>query len=531
MPLTLSKNGRADEHITTSPNSKAYPYYVLFVLLLVSIFNFVDRNIMSILAEQIKIDLHISDQQIGALYGTAFAVCFSLFGIPLGRLADGWHRGRLLTAGLILWSLMTMACSLAGSFTQLALARMGVGIGEASAVPSAYSLLGDHFSRARRGFILSIYMTGAQIGFGLSLALGGWVLQYWALTYATTSPPFGFTGWQAAFVIAGFPGLILAVWLLTLREPPRGQGEGIPAPAVRERVWRDFIGELAAIIPPFTIWITARNRGGFKINIAVAALVTAAVWLLIRLTGDVLQWVIVGIGFYSVISWVQTVRYRDPPTYALTWGQPMIIIATISFGMVTMTTNTAGFWFSPYAMRTFHVPANIVGSNIGLPGAVFAVAGVLFGGFMSDVLKKRDPRGRIMVVAASLGGSLITVVAAFSAPSFRIYSLIVPFAYFLGNMWLGPAVATLQDLVLPRMRGVAAATSAIGATMIGYAFGPYVSGKVSTMSGSLRTGVLSLYLVVPVCFFLLWLLSRNIARLEETRVARAVAAGEITDRP
>src|SRR6185295_4830952 len=121
-----------------------YPRYVLGVLVVVYVFNFLDRQILSILAERIKADLGATDAQMGFLYGTAFAV----FGIPLGRLADVWDRRRLIAWGLAAWSAMTALSGLARSFAQLALARFGVGIGEASASPAAYSLLSDYFPKA-----------------------------------------------------------------------------------------------------------------------------------------------------------------------------------------------------------------------------------------------------------------------------------------------------------------------------------------------------------------------------------------------
>src|SRR5271167_4546160 len=147
----------------------AYSWYVLGVLFLVYVCNFIDRNILSILAQDIKADLGLSDVQLGFLYGTAFAILYSLLGIPLGRLADSWYRGRLIAAGLALWSGLTVLSGLASSFAQLAFARVGVGIGEASASPAAYSLLGDYFPPRRRALALAIYSSGLFVGAGLSL--------------------------------------------------------------------------------------------------------------------------------------------------------------------------------------------------------------------------------------------------------------------------------------------------------------------------------------------------------------------------
>ena len=154
----------------------AYAWYVLFVLVLVYIVNFIDRQILSILVGDIKRDLNVSDAQIGFLYGTAFAVFYALFGIPLGRLADSWFRGRLMAIGLALWSSMTALSGFSSSFGMLAVARIGVGIGEASASPAAYSMISDSFPKERRATALSIYSSGLYIGGAVSLPIGGAVV-------------------------------------------------------------------------------------------------------------------------------------------------------------------------------------------------------------------------------------------------------------------------------------------------------------------------------------------------------------------
>src|SRR5947209_9361599 len=126
-------------------DDRRYPRYVLGVLVVVYVLNFLDRQILSILAERIKADLGATDAQMGFLYGTAFAVFFAVFGIPLGRLADVWDRRRLISIGLSFWSAMTAISGLAQGFGQLAAARIGVGVGEASASPAAFSMLSDSF--------------------------------------------------------------------------------------------------------------------------------------------------------------------------------------------------------------------------------------------------------------------------------------------------------------------------------------------------------------------------------------------------
>jgi len=150
--------------------SPAYSRYVLGVLVVVYVLNFLDRQIISILAEDIKADLGIDDAQIGFLYGTAFAVFYAIFGIPLGRLADVWNRRTLISMGLAFWSLMTAVSGLARTFPQLAAARIGVGVGEASATPAAFSMLSDSFPARMRATVLALYSSGIYIGAGLGLA-------------------------------------------------------------------------------------------------------------------------------------------------------------------------------------------------------------------------------------------------------------------------------------------------------------------------------------------------------------------------
>ena len=140
-----------------------YAHYVLVVLVIVYVFNFIDRNILSILAEDIKADLGVTDAQMGFLYGTVFAVFYAVFGIPLARFADVWVRRSLISLGLLFWSAMTALSGLARSFPMLATFRIGVGIGEASASPAAYSMLSDYYPPKLRATVLAIYSSGVYL--------------------------------------------------------------------------------------------------------------------------------------------------------------------------------------------------------------------------------------------------------------------------------------------------------------------------------------------------------------------------------
>ncbi len=158
---------------STPPTGGRYRWYVLFVLTLALALSLLDRQVLTILAGPIKADLGLSDAEIGLLYGTTFAVFYSLFGIPLGRVADVWLRGRLMALGLLGWSAMTIFSGFAANLTQLVIARMGVGVGEATANSATYSLLSDYFPKERRATAIAIYSCGVSFGLGASLWLGG----------------------------------------------------------------------------------------------------------------------------------------------------------------------------------------------------------------------------------------------------------------------------------------------------------------------------------------------------------------------
>jgi MFS family permease len=522
------------------PRVGAYAWYALFVLVLVYIVNFIDRQILSILVPEIKRDLGVSDAQIGFLYGTAFAVFYALFGIPLGRLADSWYRGRLMAMGLALWSSMTAASGFASSFGMLAAARIGVGIGEASASPAAYSMISDRFPKERRATALSIYSSGLYIGGALSLPIGGFVVSRWTMAYPDpAAAPLGLAGWQAAFLAVGLPGLLLALWVLTLREPMRGASDGVPQPVVRPNAWREFGRELLAILPPLTLFNVARIPGALKVNLMVLGLIVLAGYGLYLVTGDAPQWLAYGLGVYAVFSWIQSLRHRDPPAYRLIWGTPIVVVLTIAFGSISFVTYATSFWLPPFVEQKFYAasegPGRLIGGLtgkeevgfiIGWIAAISAAAGVILGGYLSDLWRQRDPRGRLFVSMIAVAVPIPLVAFLLTTDSLVAFYWVLPVAYMFASAWVGAAVATLQDLVLPRMRATAGATYILGTTMVGLALGPYFAGKMSVLAGDLAVGIAALYLMPPLTLIGLWLGARRIAELEADKFERARAEGE-----
>ena len=200
----------------------AYAWYVVGVLMVVYVFSFMDRQILGLLVGPIKRDLDISDTQLSYLMGLSFAVFYTFFGMPMGRLADSVSRRGLIVAGLFAWSLMTAGCGLATRYWQFLLLRMGVGVGEASLSPAAYSLISDSFPRNRLATAISVYAMGIYLGTGLSYMVGGLLVRWVGSEPYLTVPLVGeIRSWQIVFLALGLPGLLLPLIFLTVKEPVR----------------------------------------------------------------------------------------------------------------------------------------------------------------------------------------------------------------------------------------------------------------------------------------------------------------------
>jgi MFS family permease len=193
--------------------SKGYTHYILGVLTVVYVFNFIDRQIFAILAQSIKADLQLSDIEIGALSGVAFGIFYATLGIPIARLADRYSRVNIVAISLVIWSVMTTLQGFALNLWQLAVARIGVGVGEAGGSPPSHSILADYFAPQERASVMGVYALGIPIGILFGNLAGGWINEFF--------------GWRNAFMVVGIPGVILAVVLkMTVKEPPRGHSEG-----------------------------------------------------------------------------------------------------------------------------------------------------------------------------------------------------------------------------------------------------------------------------------------------------------------
>jgi MFS family permease len=210
--------------------SLRYAWFVVIILMTLYIFSFIDRMIIALLVAPIKADLNLTDTDIGLLHGLAFALFYTFVGVFIARLADNWNRTKLIAIGVLLWGLATAACGLAGSFATLFIARIFVGIGEATLSPAAYSMISDYFPPQKRARAMSVYTSGIYFGVGAALVFGGIVIGLVERAGLLELPLLGSVeAWQVVFFVVGLPGLLFFVIVkLFIREPIRREVSATP---------------------------------------------------------------------------------------------------------------------------------------------------------------------------------------------------------------------------------------------------------------------------------------------------------------
>lgn len=206
-------------------NKNLTGWYAVGIMTVAYMFSYIDRQIISLMVGPIREDLGISDSGFSLLVGLAFALFYTILGVPIGRLADAKNRRNIIAIGIAFWSLATASCGLARNFVQLFVSRIAVGVGEAALSPAAYSMLADMFSSKKLGRAIGIYSSGVFIGIGLSFIIGAYLVSALEANGGITFPLIGhLKPWQATFVIVGAPGLLIALLMLTVREPARAKG-------------------------------------------------------------------------------------------------------------------------------------------------------------------------------------------------------------------------------------------------------------------------------------------------------------------
>lgn len=293
----------------------AYPsprraWGVTFLLTVVFVFSFVDRQILNLLVGPIQQDLNLNDTQVSLLQGFGFVATYVLLSIPIGRLVDTRRRISIIAFGVAFWSLATAACGMARSFAGLFVARAGVGVGEATLTPAAWSLLADYFPPHRRSLPFSVFLMGPYLGVGIAMIAGGLVMDGLAERGPMMLPLVGeLAPWQATFFVVAAPGIILTALLLMIREPARkGLKDGVTPVAVS---YQDIIA-----------WVRAHGR------VYVALLVGVPCIALV---------------LYGLQAWIPTYLLR---VHGMSLGE-----AGTQYGAIALLAGSLGVLSGPFAGR------------------------------------------------------------------------------------------------------------------------------------------------------------------------------------
>ncbi|WP_241233577.1 MFS transporter [Altericroceibacterium xinjiangense] len=521
-------------------------WYALTLVSAAQAMSLLDRQILSILGPSIIADLGIGASELGLLYGTVFALFYALFSLPLGRLVDGWVRTKLLGICVCLWSISAGMAAFASSFALLAVSRLGVGIGEAAAQPSANSIIFDEFPREKRGTAMAALGIAVALGLGLSMVLGGIVAQWWDNRYPAGDAPLGFAGWQFAFLVASLPGLPLAWLIYRMKEPKRGAMDGIVSPE-DPHPFKASAEVLAAVTPGANWWMLWRRDAGAKqwtINLIGLAVILAVCLTLVEVTqafsprppiqalglsidAHVLQWFVAGFGAFVILNLFQSLKLTDRATYNVILSPSLILLMVV--GGLQTAINYGVMGFTPtFLVDNYGLSQAETGLQFGLLSAGLGILGPVIAGPLSDWLTVRlGGKGRVLLTLASLGISPLFGIWTYSADDatsfylrFSVYSIIL-------TLWLPPIYSLMYDLVLPRMRGITSSTYIIISTLLGLGMGPYFVGIVADQNGGdFGDAIISINWVAPVIIVLLLIVLMRIKRDEEGMKDRARAAGE-----
>jgi MFS family permease len=522
--------------------------YALALVALTNTMSLLDRNILAILAPRIKHDIGIGDAEMGLLYGTVFALFYALFSLPLGRLADGWVRTRLLGITLAFWSVATALAAAAHGFALLALSRLGVGIGEGAAQPAGFSLVMDQYAKPRRGFAMAVIAAAIALGLGGSLVLGGVAADWWDHLHAAGAAPLGLKGWQFAFLVAALPGFVLAALLYRMPEPQRGRLDGITSPP-DPHPFQASLALLGAVTPGVNWVALAARRAGWRywtVNLVATILIVAAAVVLTRITSALsprpplhfgsaavsphaLQWAVVGFGALVVVNLLQRLRLADRPTFEVITRSPALLLC-LGIAALQMMINYGTMGFTPsFLMKHYGLSPAATGLQFGLLAAALGIVGPMIAGPLSDRINARYPgAGRVYVTLFALGVSPLIALWVYHAPDpGSFYARFVPYSLVL-TAWYPPLYAIMFEQVLPRMRGITASLYLIVYTLFGIGIGPFVVGMIADANGgNLAAAILSINWVAPAIVVMLIALALRVKRDEAGVLERARRGGEI----
>ncbi|MBK1975897.1 MULTISPECIES: spinster family MFS transporter [Brevundimonas] len=450
--------------------SPGYRYYVLAILIFVYMLNFVDRQIIGILAAPLKQEFQLSDEQFGLLGGIAFASVYSTLAIPLAWLADRASRVWIMTGALTVWSGFTALCGVAGSFGQLFLFRMGVGVGEAGGVAPAYSLIADYFPPNQRARALAAFAFGIPLGTAGGTLVGGLL----AAQY----------GWRTAFIVVGVLGVLVAPLLrLTVRDPQRG---GADAAAKVE----------AAVAAPASVPIEGDVSLGRKVALVCFGVAGVLAGLgLLSLFGAGLDNPLVpffGAGLFAVIG----------VSLFIARATGSVIMRKRSFWLLALgaaSSSVCGYgvagWLPLFFMRSFGLTLAQVSWYYAGIALIGGLLGIWLGGSLADKMARRSKGAYPLVPAVAFIISAPSFILAMNSPwliglipggGSHAMALALAFLIFLiptglNLAWLGPVTAAVQHLAPAPMRSTASAIFLLINNLLGLAVGFYYFGWMSDL--------------------------------------------------
>ncbi|HEY0600896.1 MFS transporter [Brevundimonas sp.] len=454
-----------------SPVRPGYRYYILAILILVYMLNFLDRQIIGILAAPLKEEFGMSDSQFGLLGGIAFASVYSTLAIPLAWLADRYSRVWIMTGALTVWSGFTALCGMAGSFTQLFLFRMGVGVGEAGGVAPAYSLVADYFPPNQRARALAGFAFGIPLGTAAGTLVGGLLADAY--------------DWRTAFIVVGLIGVLLApVLRLTVRDPRRGGTD-----AARTQAQTDAI----AAAP-----VVGSGRAGYVAALIMLGLAAGALGLaaLIRFAGlDIGNPLVFAFGgLLALVIGVSLMIARRTASAVL--PKPSFWLLALGAASSSVCGYGVAGWLPLFFIRSFDLTLKQVSwyySGIALIGGML---GIWLGGMVADKLSKKGKGAYPLTPAIAFLISAPLFIAAMNSPwliglvlpggGSQVQQLTLAFLIFLlptglNLAWLGPVTASIQHLVPAPMRSTASALFLLFNNLLGIAVGFYYFGWMSDL--------------------------------------------------
>jgi MFS family permease len=411
------------KQISPTPTAR-YSWYVVVIMTLVYMTNVGDRYILATVVEPIKAELHVSDTYIGLLSGFSFAMLYGGFAVVVALFADRSNRRNIIAGAVFIYSVMTGACGLAQSYTQLIFARMGVALGESGTSPPSHSLISDLFPPTKRTLPLSVLSLGASIGTWYGYAGGSFFAELY--------------GWRSPFIAMTIPGIILAIMIrLTVREPERGRFDGVASE-------------------------TARN--------------------------------------------VPTLA----KTLAFMWSQKALLHVIIGASLINFFGYAMALWNAAFMERSLGMSIGAAGHSLGIWYAlVGGNAGILIGGYLTQILGERDVRWHSRASGIMFLAAFVPIIYVYLLPlgwAFNLCNIALGFAM---HGYLGGVFSMIQNLVAIRMRALAAAICFFFMNIIGLGFGPLTVGALSdyltthTHLGvdALRYALLSTTVVIPWAAF------------------------------